>query len=193
MSRWLLIASALLVLLSLWLPPWLVVEPIALPGLLQTAANTLLTAVRTLAPAPVPQIVQWLQQVSAPSAWNLLSFSFLSAWVRVAIILPLAAAGIELLLAAISLVGQSNGFQQAAGWIGLIGGGLAALLLVFNIPTIQRLGLGVDSIGGILASLLGVRLAWGFWATLATLLLLIAAGFVALNDARPARRPARRY
>ena len=193
MPRWLLIACAVLVLLSLLLPPWLVVEPVALPGLLQTAANTLLTTVRSLAPAPVPQIVAWLQEVSAPSAWDLLSFSFLGAWVRIAIILPLAAAGLGLLLTVVSLLTRSGEFQRAAGWVSLVGAGLAGVLLVISIPAIQRLGLGAGSVGGLLISLLGVHLAWGFWATLLSLVLFMIAGVLALNEPGPSRRPVRRY
>lgn len=193
MSRWLLIAAAGLVILSLIVPPWLVVEPVALPGLLQTAANTLLTTVRSLAPAPVPQIVAWLQEVSAPSAWSLLSFSFLGAWVRIAIILPLAAAGLGLLLTVVSLLTRSGEFQRAAGWVSLVGAGLAGALLVISIPAIQRLGLGAGSVGGLLISLLGVHLAWGFWATLLSLVLFMIAGVLALNEPGPSRRPVRRY
>ena len=193
MSRWLLIAAAGLVILSLIVPPWLVVEPVALPGLLQTAANTLLTTVRSLAPAPVPQIVAWLQEVSAPSAWSLLSFSFLGAWVRIAIILPLAAAGLGLLLTMVSLLTRSSEFQRAAGWVSLLGAGLAGVLLVISIPAIQRLGLGAGSVGGLLISLLGVHLAWGFWATLLSLVLFMIAGVIALNEPGPSRRPVRRY
>ena len=193
MPRWLLIACAVLVLLSLLLPPWLVVEPVALPGLLQTAANTLLTTVRSLAPAPVPQIVAWLQEVSAPSAWSLLSFSFLGAWVRIAIILPLAAAGLGLLLTVVSLLTRSGEFQRAAGWVSLVGAGLAGVLLVISIPAIQRLGLGAGSVGGLLISLLGVHLAWGFWATLLSLVLFMIAGVLVLNEPGPSRRPVRRY
>lgn len=193
MSRWLLIAAAGLVILSLIVPPWLVVEPVALPGLLQTAANTLLTTVRSLAPAPVPQIVAWLQEVSAPSAWSLLSFSFLGAWVRIAIILPLAAAGLGLLLTVVSLLTRSSEFQRTAGWVSLVGAGLAGVLLVISIPAIQRLGLGAGSVGGLLISLLGVHLAWGFWATLLSLVLFMIAGVLALNEPGPSRRPVRRY
>lgn len=193
MSRWLLIAAAGLVILSLIVPPWLVVEPVALPGLLQTAANTLLTAVRSLAPAPVPQIVAWLQEVSAPSAWDLLSSSFLGAWVRIAIILPLAAAGLGLLLTVVSLLTRSSEFQRTAGWVSLVGAGLAGVLLVISIPAIQRLGLGAGSVGGLLISLLGVHLAWGFWATLLSLVLFMIAGVLALNEPGPSRRPVRRY
>lgn len=193
MSRWLLIAAAGLVILSLIVPPWLVVEPVALPGLLQTAANTLLTTVRSLAPAPVPQIVAWLQEVSAPSAWSLLSFSFLGAWVRIAIILPLAAAGLGLLLTVVSLLTRSGEFQRAAGWVSLVGAGLAGVLLVISIPAIQRLGLGAGSVGGLLISLLGVHLAWGFWATLLALVLFMIAGVIALNEPGPSQRPVRRY
>ena len=193
MSRWLLIAAAGLVILSLIVPPWLVVEPVALPGLLQTAANTLLTTVRSLAPAPVPQVVAWLQEVSAPSAWSLLSFSFLGAWVRIAIILPLAAAGLGLLLTMVSLLTRSSEFQRAAGWVSLLGAGLAGVLLVISIPAIQRLGLGAGSVGGLLISLLGVHLAWGFWATLLSLVLFMIAGVLALNEPGPSRRPVRRY
>ena len=193
MSRWLLLVCAVLVLLSLWLPPWLVVEPVALPGLLQAAVGAVLNAARTLAPPPVPQIVEWLQQVSAPSAWNLLSFSFLSTWVRIVIILPIVAAGLGLLLTIVSLLTQSREFQQAAGWVGLVGGGLAGVLLVISIPTVQRFGLGTDSVGGLLAPLLGVHLAWGFWATLLTLVLWVVAGLVAVNDTPSVRRPVRRY
>ena len=193
MSRWLLIAAAGLVILSLIVPPWLVVEPVALPGLLQTAANTLLTTVRSLAPAPVPQVVAWLQEVSAPSAWSLLSFSFLGAWVRIAIILPLAAAGLGLLLTMVSLLTRSSEFQRAAGWVSLLGAGLAGVLLVISIPAIQRLGLGAGSVGGLLISLLGVHLAWGFWATLLSLVLFMIAGVIALNEPGPSRRPVRRY
>ena len=193
MSRWLLIACAVMVILSLIVPPWLVVEPVALPGLLQTAANTLLTTVRSLAPAPVPQIVAWLQEVSAPSAWDLLSFSFLGAWVRIAIILPLVAAGLGLLLTIVSLLTRSGEFQRAAGWVSLVGAGLAGVLLVISIPAIQRLGLGAGSVGGLLISLLGVHLAWGFWATLLSLVLFMIAGVIALNEPGPSRRPVRRY
>lgn len=193
MSRWLLLVCAVLVLLSLWFPPWLVVEPVALPGFLQTAVGAVLNAARTLAPPPVPQIVAWLQAVTAPSAWNLLSFSFLSTWVRIVIILPMVAAGLGLLLTIVSLLTQSGEFQQAAGWVGMVGGGLAGVLLVISIPTVQRLGLGTDSVGGLLAPLLGVHLAWGFWATLLALVMLTVVGLVALNDTASSRRPVRRY
>ena len=93
----------------------------------------------------------------------------------------------------VSLLTRSSEFQRAAGWVSLLGAGLAGVLLVISIPAIQRLGLGAGSVGGLLISLLGVHLAWGFWATLLSLVLFMIAGVIALNEPGPSRRPVRRY
>lgn len=193
MPRWLLIASTVFVLLSLLIPPWLVVEPVTLPGILQGVISTLLNTARTLAPAPVPQIVDWLQAVTAPSARDLLSFSFLGAWVRWLIIFALAVTGLGLLLATVNLSVQSDSSRQAAGLVSAAGGGVLLCLLVVSAPSVQRLGFGAGSLGGLLTSLLGVHLAWGFWAATLGSVLMTAAGFAVLRDPGNTRHASRRY
>lgn len=193
MPRWLLIASTVFVLLSLLIPPWLVVEPVTLPGILQGVVSTLLNTARTLAPAPVPQIVDWLQAAIAPSARDLLSFSFVGAWVRWLITLALIVTGLGFLLAIASLFVASDFVRLLAGWTGAGGGGLLLLLLLLCAPSLQRLGLGVGSLGGLLASVLGVHLAWGFWVTTLGLALMTGAGFAVLRSPGNTRRPSRRY
>lgn len=193
MSRWLLLVSTAWVLFALLVPPWLVVEPVALPSLLQETIGALLTAARTLAPAPVPQTVDWLQTVTAPSATDLLSFPFLGAWVRWLIMLALAVAGSCFLLTAASLFVRSDSMRQAAGWAGAAGGGLLLALLLVSAPAIQRLGLGAGSFGGLLTSVFGVHLAWGFWGAVLGFAITMAAGVAVLNEPANTRRPVRRY
>ncbi|MBK6433131.1 hypothetical protein [Candidatus Amarolinea dominans] len=193
MSRWLLLVSTAWVLFALLVPPWLVVEPVALPPLLQGTVGALLTAARTLAPAPVPQIADWLQTVTAPSATDLLSFPFLGAWVRWLIMLALAVAGSCFLLTAASPFVRSDSLRLVAGWAGAAGGGLLLALLLVSAPSVQRLGLGAGSFGGLLTSVLGVHLAWGFWGAVLGFAITTAAGIAVLNEPTNARQPVRRY
>ena len=62
-----------------------------------------------------------------------------------------------------SLFSTLAGLLAVAGWAGAAGGGLLLALLLVSAPSVQRLGLGAGSFGGLLTSVLGVHLAWGFW------------------------------
>lgn len=111
------------------------------------------------------------------------------------IILALVFTRLTFLLAVVHLFVRSDPVRQSAGSSGATGGGLLlfVFLLLVRTPSVQRLRLGVGSLGGLLTSLLGVHLFWGFWATVLEFALMTGAGLAVLNGPTNAHRPTRHY
>jgi len=182
---------SLLIILALFVTPWLVIAPHTyLPSAVQTALDLLQRAITTLAPAPIPRLFQTFDALASITALKLLALGFLNPWLWAVILLPLVVAALVLFGSLIGVFLDSDGLHAAIDWLAVVGGGLAAIFLVVSLPQIEHLGLGGSYLARLALSLIGLQLSWGYWATLAGLLLLVGVGVYGLanRDASP-RRP----
>lgn len=187
-----LIFLTLLVVLLVLQSPWLTVAPHTyLPTSVQTTLGLLQRAMTTLAPAPIPRLFQTFDALASVTALKLLALGFLNPWLWVVILLPLVVSAVVLLGSLIGIFLDSDGLHAAIDWLAVAGGGLAAIFLVVSLPQIEHLGLGGSYLARVALSLIGLQLSWGYWATLAGLLLLAGAGVYGLanRNASPRKPP----
>lgn len=174
---------AVVVILSLFFAPWVAVTPTDfLPDAIQQVLDIADAGLRRLAPAPIPGLLELAESVTILSPFRLLVTGFLNPWMWIVILLPLLVAMVTL---ALLLLGWAFGFEAArrwSAWAAACGAGLAMLLLVISLPTIEHLGFGGVYLARLGLALAGIHLVWGYWLTLVALLGLAIVGVLCLAD-----------
>lgn len=174
---------ALIVVLSLFLAPWVAITPTDfLPDKIQQVLGVADVGLRKLAPAPVPGLLELLETVTILSPLKLLLTGFLNPWMWIVILAPFLVAVAAFLPAILSWALGSSSLLRFSGWVATCGGGLAATLLVVSLPAIEHLGLGGIYLARLGLALAGLHLAWGYWLTLAAVVGLTAVGVLCLAD-----------
>lgn len=186
------LALVLIALVSAVLLPWLTTGSAALPAWMQQGVGLVVPLLERFAPQPIPDAMASLEAQSRLSALDVLRLDFISWRLWVIILLPVGAALIGMLALVLSLLRQDE-LAQLAYWATAIAAAIAAVLMVIGMPLLMRLSLPRDMAANLLIAVFDLRLAWGFWVTLAaTLGLAVVSALIALAPA-PARRPTASY
>lgn len=180
-------AFAVLVIAGFFLAPWVVVTPVDfLPDPIQQGLDAATLLLRRLAPAPVPGLLELLETVTVLPPYKLLTAGFLNPWMGIVLTLPLLVAVVVLGLSLIAWILNLNTLTHTSAWIALCGAGLAGVLLIVSLPSIEYLGFGGLYLARLGLALAGAHLAWGYWLSLGSVIGLAVTGGLYLlgNESR---------
>jgi len=125
-----------------------------------------------------PYVGELLELVEQYSSLSGLELAFKAPYIptpfRILVVLPLVMGALSLILLLISSATGGSMPESLATGLALACV-LVLALLVYNIPSVERLGRASNILVSVLAALLGARLSWGFWGSLLAIIL-IAAG-----------------
>ncbi|MCX7853325.1 MAG: hypothetical protein N2383_11125 [Caldilineales bacterium] len=180
-------AFAVLVMVGFFLTPWVVVTPVEfLPDPIQHGLDAAEMLLRRLAPPPIPGLLELLETVTVlpPSKWFV--SGFLNPWLGFVLVLPLLVAALVLVLNLGAWLLHSDILAHIAAWIAACGAGLAGILLIVSLPSLEYLGFGSLYLARLALALMGSHLAWGYWLSLSSVIGLAVTGglYLLLDETR---------
>lgn len=171
---------AFVVLASWILFPWLVLVPdVHISPVTKGLIDIIVDGLHRYGSPPVSDLLNLARAATELTPLEVLSLGLASPTLRAAVVLPLLLCGSVILLQSIGVLIRSRKVITISLWVCAVGAGLTLIVLVASIPQIEHLGLAGDYLAELGLALIGLRLAWGYWVSLATIAVL---GFLGLSN-----------